>query len=346
MPNTWVSGTNRNVDGRLYFTGGGHSDYAGNELYYVDAVSSPPIVNRYNNPALPSFGDCGSQQYGIGTLAGGTHCNNICSSGAGVAAPGQTTTGCTPSSRHTYDGLVYIPPGEPYAPDSLVLWNGCAGGPQSCGYGQDLWTFSFSTNTWTLRGTFPGAGGGMEYPDAIAYNTADHRVYIYTPTANSIWGYIDPATWTYTSISAINADTSVYNYWHGVIDPVHSYMVMTGAAKLYKLPLTGGSATEVTASCSGLVAALNGHDAVGVVWDSALKTIVIWPSSGNTTWDYNPATNTCTSTTWTGATVATSSGSPGTFGKFAYVPSKNIYILLAGSDTDPMVLCRSANGCP
>jgi hypothetical protein len=108
----WSGGAFDTRRNRLIVFGGGHNDYYGNEIYAVNVGSS--TVERLTDPGLPIATSC------VESIAGGTQ----------------------PNSRHTYDGVEYLP-----TVDKLFIFGGalaCAGGF----HGGDTWMFDFATKRW------------------------------------------------------------------------------------------------------------------------------------------------------------------------------------------------------
>lgn len=106
---------------RFFLHGGGHNDYAGNEiLIYRLGLDTPSILIPYN----PSAANAG---------------NNF-------AADGK------PTSRHTYSGCHYLPD------DDLFLVIGGAPYAPSGYFTSDVNGYNVGTNTWAAGGTYPTNG--------------------------------------------------------------------------------------------------------------------------------------------------------------------------------------------
>jgi hypothetical protein len=130
--------------GHLYFWGGGHADYAGNEIYSFDITDFQ--FKRHSNPSIYREAN-----------------NNDCPNGACIPADGG------PNSTHSYGGVAYIN-------DLDSLWVG-AGSPYHVGFGhyrpagsQSGWgteqsfVYSFGEKKWTHLldlpiGGFDGSSG-------------------------------------------------------------------------------------------------------------------------------------------------------------------------------------------
>jgi hypothetical protein len=140
------------VDGnRLLITGGGHADYAGNEVYELDLDTG--VMRRLNEPSFPIRDGCVN---------------------GSVYADGR------PVSRHTYNHLEYVP-----GVNLLFLFGGSR---WQCGYfGDDTWTFDPGANQWTARddtdapeGTF-GLGVVRDPASGLLYARDDYTLHSYDP---------------------------------------------------------------------------------------------------------------------------------------------------------------------
>lgn len=145
--------------------GGGHGDYAGNEVYaYGPLESSSPIWRRLTDPTIPAP-------------------TNVLRDGSG-----------NPVSRHTYDSLMYLPG------SNKMLAVGAAG-YYSVGFafnGADL--FDFATNTWTaVDAGFPAYTGGGTISMVGGVDGATGKVWgVGNGNATKLCSF-DPATSTWSS---------------------------------------------------------------------------------------------------------------------------------------------------
>ena len=124
---------------RLIVWGGGHSDYFGNEIYAFDL--SPPSLERLTDPSPVSNVNSCPEAYTDGR----------------------------PSSRHTYDGLVYVP-----EQDAMFSFGGSK---SNCGgMSQSIWKLDLATLRWTLME--PHRGEAFLYAPGIAtdYDPNTHAV--------------------------------------------------------------------------------------------------------------------------------------------------------------------------
>jgi hypothetical protein len=144
----WNSGSFDQARNRLLLWGGGHQGYYGNEIYAIDLDTL--TTTRLTDPSYDLDG-AGSQ----GDVCGESHEN-----------------GTQPASRHTYDGLLYVPPRpdvttHPANPYGMLV---VTGEGDECGTGvgsnnASIWTFNFSNaagtaGSWAWVNSETTAGGG------------------------------------------------------------------------------------------------------------------------------------------------------------------------------------------
>jgi hypothetical protein len=164
----WNSGVMDTTRNRLIVWGGGHNDYAGNELYAVNL--NDQSIQRLTNPGVPT--------------------------NAGGACTVTTLPDGTPNSRHTYDGLVYMS-----QQDKMFVFGGspaCAAG----GFSNDTWVYDFATSSWQKKnptGTIPNATPGA----VTAYDPATGLVFLHDDSG--LYSY-DLALDRYTRLASDNID--------------------------------------------------------------------------------------------------------------------------------------------
>lgn len=148
--NSAVFDTTRN---RLIIWGGGHTDYAGNEIYALNLNANPITMTRLNNPSTQVPSGCG----------------------IGITGDNQA------NSRHTYDHIVYMS-----HVDRMFVFGGAS---TPCGFfTDDTWTFNFTSMTWQQMnpsGTKPEGNYGR----VTAYNPATQKVYIHDQTSLYSYSY-------------------------------------------------------------------------------------------------------------------------------------------------------------
>jgi len=194
----WSGGVMDTARNRLVIWGGGHTDYAGNEVYALNLGTL--VLERLNDPSTPVRDGC---------------------SNGGTNADGK------PVSRHTYNHLAYLP-----NQDAMFAW----GGSQwQCGnFGGDAWLFNFSDLSWTKKSGVNGPGFGFGL--AAAYDPNNGLVYMhdsfdlrsFNPSTNA-WskrssasvsggltaGVVDPVRKKY--FSSVSGATTLY--WYDIASP-------------------------------------------------------------------------------------------------------------------------------
>jgi hypothetical protein len=127
----WSGGTFDSTRNRLIVWGGGHNDYAGNEVYAFDMTTL--TWSRLTNPSIPNTSNSGI--YGDGT----------------------------PASRHTYAALAYLP--------NVDRMLNAGGAIYQSGSGNNMtWFFNFSNSTWQRRSDAPSPSNGECCGYAAAYD--------------------------------------------------------------------------------------------------------------------------------------------------------------------------------
>jgi len=288
---------------RLIIWGGGHTNYAGNEVYALDLNALQMI--RLNNPS-----------------------------------PVNTTTACvetlsdgTPNSRHTYDSLTYIP-----SADVMFSFGGSL---NDCGYfSSATWTLSLSTLQWTSQDPHNGPTPGA-YPGVVADYDPNTQL-VFLSDTHSLFSY-SYSTNTYVTL---NNDTALDYHMTGVIDPVRKLFIVFGGGwssqgGLAIFSIASGSSyamQNLTSQTTGCDALLNASSP-GLAYDSVQQLIVGWPDFGNTVYQFDPDTLTCTAVTYPDGPPDSSqdgsaSTSNGTFGRFRYFPSLGVFGLVNESSID------------
>lgn len=150
----WSSGVFDTMRNRMIIWGGGHNDYAGNEIYALNLNGTPSYERLTDQTA--------------------TGCSQASCDG-----------GLTPNARHTYDAIEYMANA-----DAMFVYTGAL----SVGGGAvaDTWTFTFADKKWHLMnpsGPLPivGPGIAMGYdPNSGRIFLTDHNnLYTYTLSTNS-----------------------------------------------------------------------------------------------------------------------------------------------------------------
>jgi hypothetical protein len=307
---SWSGGVLDSTRNRLIVWGGGHNAYYGNELYAINLGTL--TVQRLNNPGLP--------------LA-------LCTTA--------TANGTQAASRHTYDGIEYMP-----NVDRMFVF----GGAIACGSGgstNDTWTFSFATMTWQLMN--PSGPTPSVMPGTLtAYDPNTGLVFLHDNV--NLFSY-NFSTNSYTRLS--NNSSAVGYSQVATIDPVRKKFVMVGydtevgSGRVYSYDIGPGSSyvkqTLSTSGGSGII----GTQYPGLDFDPVSGRIVTW-NGGDTVYSLNLDTNQWTTVTYSGGPGAASpTQGRGTHGRWRYSPASNAFILVNNTNQDAYAFrLTSGSGSP
>ncbi|MCF6210132.1 MAG: hypothetical protein L3K24_05575 [Gammaproteobacteria bacterium] len=292
---SWSGGVYDSRRERLVVWGGGHLNYDGNELYAFDFESFSWAFVTQKTPKEQRVKSVDIYEDGL------------------------------PSSRHTYNGLQYIPTIDRFFSSGGSVWGsgGCLGG---------TWLYDFAA--------VPAESGWQNIEDdrgGCAMTSA------YDPVTGHIWYTskgnmyeFDPlnlgAPWTKRRSNNVQSDM----YMTTAIDPDRRKLVMLGGTKwgdktpktaIYDISnpeaVTGGIATTSGAT------EIEDSDAAGFEFDPVSDRFVAWKGGEQV---YTLASDTLE---WSRmAPAVTNLIAPslpdenGTYGRFRYVPSKNLFVLV------------------
>ncbi len=261
----WSGAAADDQNHRLILWGGGHSDYAGDEVFVLN-LNATPVWQRFTNPTtpIPFVGDGknweGLNPYYVRLSDGGIY-----------------KAGASPASRHTYNGLQYIP----YL-NKLYSFGGAVANVGF--FSSEVWTLDMGTAAWTMLG--PPFSLSPGYPTS-AYNPGNGHIVMHDKN----WSLLDfdPHTAAWTTL------TTKYHVEDGTtaaVDPIDNLLVVVGSAgttdntgypsvpsthTLQVFPLTAPYTMQSwTASGCDLT-----YRSGGLAWDSALGLMVGYPGGGN-----------------------------------------------------------------
>jgi hypothetical protein len=339
-PSSAIADTTRN---RLLLWGGGHADYAGNEIYSLQlncAISGTcPALIRLDPPAPPlPVGATGTNE----TLL-------PC-----ILPPGCFPSGSTPNARHLYDGAAYIPSLDIVIQIGGALWpNGFSG--------QDIWHLAANSvnstcapncdPSWTkIPTSFPSSVG-----ITTGYDSSTGLVWV--TNQNNLFSY-DPSTKVVT-----NRGSAPQNYYFtGVFDPLHRYLIEIGpeANPVLYYDIASGTPNSqhvpATTGCSALNGGKGsggpggqGTQYPGVAWDPISNRVIVYLNGGNALYLLDPATWTCTVELHgsvqgvdypQNTLIPSGSAAAGTFKKFSYFPNLDVFALCNDPEKDCWTLKR------
>lgn len=228
-----------------------------------------------------------------------------------------------PTSVHTYDGLQYLPDLDMIFASGGSIWGsgGCSGG---------TWLYSFEA--------IPAESGWLDIADDVggcgmysAYDAATGKVWY--GSFGNLYEF-DPLNLSSPWTVHIQGTAAESFYRTAAIDPVRRKMIILGG-------LSGGEPETVIYDISnpntvtGGVVTTNGateienSNAAGLDFDPVSNHFVAW-NGGQQVYTFNPDT-----LTWLRVDPADTNpivpGAPaerGTYGRFRYVPSKHVFVLV------------------
>jgi hypothetical protein len=290
----WNSGAYDTTRDRLIIWGGGHNDYGGNEIYAFDIASLTWSRIWGPSPDIPpTQGSC-NQTYSDGN----------------------------PVSRHTYDGLEYLPLQD-------AFW--MHGGSLYCGPGwqsSDTWTFEFGAGAWNRRADLP-ATSVLEM--VSAYDPTSGNVYLAGPTsALDLWEY-NPVSnqWRNRGGGSVDyAMTAAFDY-------TRQMFVAVGNGSVVVFDLSGSSARRSVVSTSGPSTVVNSRYP-GLDYDPVSDRIVAWVG-GSSVYTLDLDSLTWTQHGSTNGVVPSQPPSTGIFNRWRYIPSQNAFIVVNGIDQNVFI---------
>jgi len=318
----WAGGYLDTKRHRLCWTGGGHHDYYGNEIYCLNLDTLAVATQNVASDAS--------------TLNTNTTSYDAMPDG-------------TPGPRHTYGGLAYYPD-----IDSAIFMGG--GPPNPGGTVTTTWAIDQSKlNPAATMGVQPsGAAKNMnptvtggtldgQFGNCAVYDPNTRKVLLWEPwqsLAGNLWSY-DQATNTYTHLMT---DGSGGTFMDGnqscALDPVHEVLYAIGNGKLLHRSVTSGFTVTDSFARSGCNTAQTNAGYPGVDFDPRDGAIVIW-NGGNSITTYDPASDTCSSESYTGG--PTTVGSAGTFGRWQYDSVLGVHVVCNRPNENCFALRRSVD---
>ncbi|TXL65953.1 hypothetical protein [Zeimonas arvi] len=294
----YSGGTLKASGSELFIAGGGHADYAGNEVFSIALRSETPIWVRRNNPsAAPVLPETGTSHYPDGR----------------------------PSSRHTYwtlqfndsrNLLMFV--GAP------ALWSKVANGTS------EFDAFDPAKNDYLPAGTFPSQGGIGGVAQGIAKDAADN-IYVHS-TGGTMYRW-DNATNTWTTLG--NRGTYYYETPYA-IDTRRNRMIRmpNGTLAGAVFDLNNNAAASTLTLTGSAAAAANGRGSL--VYDPVSDAFWYWKRGDSTLYRIDAATFNTTAQSVTGTVPPNTvlNGFYYTYGRFAYVPELRGILYMRDADSD------------
>ena len=308
---SWSGGALDSQRDRLLVFGGGHTAYAGNEVYAFDLNSLS--WERLTDPS---------------SIAGFDNTTNTYPDG-------------NPVSVHSYDQLEY----DPFA-DKLFAFGGSMYKTGSNTRGS--FTFNPNTNTWTQVSEIPGKG----YSEILglsltsAYDPESKKIYV-----GGAWGIAtyDVATDVWQILNVAYGTWALPNGLTAALDYKRRKFIQIGRGYSFIWDISQAKPSREILVTTGQTEIL-GCDAPGVDYDPVSDRIVAWCNGQDVytlnlddlVWEKHIATGTVDP-----GDPYTKSNYHGTFGRFRYVPSKNVFVLVSDIDKNVYVYKLSpGSGAP
>jgi Big-like domain-containing protein/IPT/TIG domain-containing protein/fibronectin type III domain protein/purple acid phosphatase-like protein len=292
----WSGGLFDTKRNRLIIHGGGHTDYFGNEFYAID-LNANPIA-----PVLVKDATHGSAVSNV------TSCPEAYNDG-------------TPSSRHSYNGEMYVA--------KLDLYFFYSGSKANCGsFSNSMWSFNPATLAWTqlnISGSAPNPATNGSVPQTT-YDPTTGNIYEVEANTGTLWQY-DPVANAWTNLGK-GPGCSVLNRTTAIDDGRQLYFCI-GSGGFSKISLNPPyAASALTGAGCGNLTTIK---APAFAYDPVQKLMVGW-AGGNTAYLYNPDTDSCTAVTYPGG--PTTIETEGTYGRFQYSPALGVFVVANSIDTN------------
>lgn len=291
----------------LILWGGGHGDYAGNEMYAFGPLAGTPTWSRIIDPTVPGPDDV-------------------------------ARSGGYPVSRHTYDGLIYLPT------QNQMLSPSVAGRYSDGGNSNAADVFDFDTNPtgnpWTTADTdlpnLAGAAGGSGMLDGVSGYDGTHAWIIGRGNATRL-ARCTASDKSWSSWSLDNPDMGT-DCKAGLAPGLSlmAYTTTTGAVRAIDLRGTPAVFTPtVTGSSPGV-------DRCAMEWDPVAEQFVVYPGTGKTFYLLTPGADPYSGgDSWAWSTTTPSGSTPpdqnstGTHGRFRYAAIGNTrgFVLMPDYDS-------------
>jgi hypothetical protein len=277
----------------LLVWGGGHGDYAGNEVYAFDLHALR--WSRLSEPSLDVGGDEASGRYPDGL----------------------------PRARHTYNYLQYVA-----GFDAMCSMGGAGFFPSGQTGNGEVWCFSLATNSWSQEGELEH-GGNIGAISAI------------DPTTGHIWTH-GTAGQAYLSEYAPESGDAVLHAFYNegffgysltaAIEPNARKFIGVGGGEVRVWDLDDPAADSIVIETTGGAELVSAHTP-GFAYDSRSQKLVGW-AQGSSVYTLDLARNEWTQIQAVDDVAPTPPSEQGTFGRFRYVASLNVFVLVNAVDED------------
>jgi hypothetical protein len=297
----WSGAVFDSLRSRLVVWGGGHTDYSGNEIFAFDIGA-----RRWQQLTSPSSvpADFNGDRYPDGA----------------------------PSSRHTYNGLVYLAELDQMWSVGGSRWrNGdCGGGP---------WRYDFKAR--------PAAQSGWSKIDSPHYGGCQDAA-VYDPRSGHIW------VWTRRGLFEVESN-SKRETWHerhpqresryytGALDPERGRLMFLGSGESIIFDVSKPKKTRLLKTAISGEKEIEKATAPGLAFDSKRRRFTAWSGQPETglspqsvyVFDADEMTwrrHTASDRTLPTVAARNRDYTTGTYGRFQYMPNRDVFILVNSID--------------
>lgn len=224
-----------------------------------------------------------------------------------------------PGSRHTYSGLAYVPSTDSMLAVGGSLW-------QSGSYSSATWAFSFANGSWSRKVDEPESDS---FGDPTVFDPVTGHVF---RRSNRRMLEYDPQADTYTNRAASDGGFWAANV-AAALDPEARLMVIVGDGRVDFYHLDTDSYEQDVAIVGANADDLFGGSSPGIDFDPTQKKFVLW-HGGLTVYTFDPVARSFEQHAATGDDPGTVTTSGGVFGRFRYIPSRNVFARVNDVDED------------
>jgi hypothetical protein len=302
----WGGMTVRQASADLLINGGGHTNYAGNEIYAITLTQDSPAYRRAWGPTPTGSVNTTSDYYDDGN----------------------------PAAQHTYYFLQYDA-----AADRLMRM---VGGTYTVGgLHTPISSWNWGAANWNASGTHPNVAGSNFDTGGCCMDPVTGNIYLWDGTwsrtwrkATNDWDFDQFATKANRTYNAMAFDPARGCAWS------IGSNANTSSGQVQKWNIAANTYLDISVTGDAAVAATTAA-ALGIARDPDTGNIYLYADSG-VVYKFDPAALTITTVTMSGSTPASDASygnSQGTFGKFHYVASLKA-IVLKPSWTSPLFAFR------
>lgn len=306
----WGGGVWDPAQRQLLIWGGGHADYAGNEVYGFSLTSgkwqrlTPPTASAQIRDSVDAYADG------------------------------------TPVSRHTYDSIAFLTNRNRMFATGGARW-------RDGGSLRTTWLWNPGDRTWQRLADYPFSVGSGTYYSATAFDSDNDRVLLRNDIGLFAMN-LPTGQWSQLANfgeAPYFPNFAQANYRRGVFEPARKLFFALGGeqpgGRADVFVWDTATNTDRTAEWQGTGATeVIRASAPGADFDSAADAIVAFRDGAPAIWSL--ATKVWTRSPATGGPTHTTSN--GIYGRWRYVPHVNAFVLVAHPDEDVWFFKHTA-GC-